>query len=109
LAVAERADCLVTPANIQIFKYSNIERWNRLEEENYRRCNQEYKPTLANILNRCTQNFRSMTDRQTDRHDRVVKCVRKAFEKHIAGDIQGGIQENTTIPIENLPDQFIIL
>jgi hypothetical protein len=42
----------------------------------------------------------------TDRHDRVVRCVRKAFEKHIAGDIQGGIQENTTIQIENLPDQF---
>jgi hypothetical protein len=35
-----------------------------------------------------------------------VRCVRKAFEKHIAGDIQGGIQVNTTIPIENLPDQF---
>jgi hypothetical protein len=79
-AVAGRADCLATPANIQ--------RWNRLEEENGCRCNQKYKPTLAHILNRCTPNFRSMTDRQTDRqtdrHDRVVRCVRKAFEKHIA-------------------------
>jgi hypothetical protein len=35
-----------------------------------------------------------------------VRCVSKAFEKHISGDIQGGIQENTTIPIENRPDQF---
>jgi hypothetical protein len=80
--VAGRADCLATPANIQ--------RWNNLEEESCHRCQQDQKPILAHILNRFTPNFRAMTDR----HNRVVRCVKKAFEKNIASDIQGEIHSH---------------
>jgi hypothetical protein len=89
-AVAGRADSLPTPANIQ--------KWHNLEEENCYRCDQNQKPTLAHILNSCPTNFRLMTDR----HNRVVRCVRKAIEKHISRDLVGGINENTPIQIENL-------
>jgi hypothetical protein len=89
-AVAGRADSLPTPANIQ--------KWHNLEEENCYRCDQNQKPTLAHILNSCPTNFRLMTDR----HNRVVRCVRKTIEKHIPRDLVGGINENTPIQIQNL-------
>jgi hypothetical protein len=92
-AVAARSDCLATPANIQ--------RWYNLDEECCRRCDHNQRPTLAHILNSCPTNFRSMTDR----HNRVVRCVKNALEKHIAEDLIGAINENTSIPIDNLSDE----
>jgi hypothetical protein len=88
-AVAGRADFLPTPANIH--------RWYNLEDENCHRCDLNCKPTLAHILNSCPTNFNHMTDR----HNRLVRCVRKAIEKHIPEDIIGGINENTSIPFDN--------
>jgi hypothetical protein len=92
-AVAGRADSLPTPANIQ--------KWYNLEEENCFRCNQNQRPTLAHILNSCSTNFRLMTDR----HNRIVRCVRRAIENHIPRDLIGGINENTSIPINNLSEE----
>jgi hypothetical protein len=38
-----------------------------------------------------------------------MRCVKKAFEKHIAEDLRGGINENTFIPIDNLSDETVNL
>jgi hypothetical protein len=91
-AVAARADSLPTPANIQ--------RWYNLDNENCHRCNLNSKPTLAHILNSCSTHFRLMTDR----HNGLVRCVRKAIEKHTPEDIKGGINENTSIPFDHPSD-----
>jgi hypothetical protein len=40
----------------------------------------------------------------TDRHNRLVRCVRRAIEKHIIDDLKGEINENTSIPIDNLTE-----
>jgi hypothetical protein len=91
-AVAARADSLPTPSNIQ--------KWYHLPEEHCHRCNSDLKPTRAHILNKCEPNFRYMTDR----HNRLVRCVRKAIEKHIIDDVRGAINENTSISIDNLSE-----
>jgi hypothetical protein len=36
----------------------------------------------------------------TDRHNRVVRCVRRVIEKHIPRDLVKGINENTPIQIQ---------
>jgi hypothetical protein len=38
----------------------------------------------------------------TDRHNRLVRCVRKAIEKDVANDLIGEIHENTSIQIAGL-------
>jgi hypothetical protein len=92
-SVAARTDSLPTPAN--------IERWYHIETHNCLRCTSNQKATLAHILNNCHTNFPLMTDR----HNRVVRCVRKAIEKHITADLVGGINENTTISFSNQSDE----
>jgi hypothetical protein len=58
------------------------------------------KSTLAHILNYCPINFQLMTDR----HNRVVKCVKRAISEKIPRNLGSSIYENTPIQIDGLDD-----
>jgi hypothetical protein len=45
----------------------------------------------------------------TDRHNRVVRCLRKVIEKNLATDLVGEIHENTPIQVEGLSEESIRL
>jgi hypothetical protein len=91
--VAGRADCLPTPANVQ--------KWYGREENICRHCGGECKPTLAHILNKCTEYIPLFTRR----HNRLSDVVRKAIEEHIGRDLIEPIMENAPIPVEGLSDE----
>jgi hypothetical protein len=90
--VLGRADCLLTPINLQ--------RWfNRGPvpgQEHCRRCGLERRPTLAHMLNECQPNYPLMTGR----HNRVARVVKEAVVKFVGGDLRPDIHQNTTIEQE---------
>jgi hypothetical protein len=98
-AVAARTNSLPTLANIgKWYPNENI-------DDTCHRCDSARKSTLAHILNGCNANFPLMTDR----HNRVVRCVRTAIEKLIPSDLVGQIYENTPVQVSGLSENSIRL
>jgi hypothetical protein len=93
--VAGRADCLPTPANVQ--------KWYNREENLCKHCGAECKPTLAHIMNKCTEYIPLFTKR----HNRLSDVIRRAIEQHIGGDLTDLIMENTPIPVEGLSEEVV--
>jgi hypothetical protein len=91
--VLARANTLPTPYDIEV--------WNHLEHEQCHRCNTNEWATLQHILNSCQPHLRYMTER----HNRLVRCVKNQLEKHIPEKIDGQIHENTPIPADGLSDE----
>jgi hypothetical protein len=92
--IAGRTDSLPTPANIQ--------RWHEdCPPECCRKCKKGVPPTFAHILNGCLIDRPNMTLR----HDRVVKVVKRALDKHILADLVGPINLDMKIPIEGLSEE----
>jgi hypothetical protein len=94
--VAARTNCLPTPANISIwYRDAQI-------ENHCLHCNFDQTPTLPHILNGCHHNFPLMTDR----HNRVVRCLRKVIERNLATDLIGEIHENTPLQVDGLSEEL---
>jgi hypothetical protein len=91
-AVAGRADCLPTPANVN--------RWFGRREEECRRCGQNEKATMAHIMNQCKKNAQLFTKR----HNRLVEVVRKVIEQIIGEEMIGVCLENAPLNIEGLSE-----
>jgi hypothetical protein len=45
----------------------------------------------------------------TDRHNRIVRCLRKRIEKDIAHELIGEIHENTPLQFEGLSEELVRL
>jgi hypothetical protein len=90
--VAERADLLPTPAN--------VEQWYRKPISSCHKCDSEARPTQAHILNGCRKNFVEITHR----HNKVVEMTRRAIVEYMRNSLLSPIGENVTVQEEELPD-----
>jgi hypothetical protein len=117
--IVGRADCLPTPANLHRWYgrggagepiAADVAIQGDAQGPLCRGCGNQRHPTLAHILNKCTRNFRLMTER----HNQVAKVVREAVIKYVGQDLRSDITENQPIQEEGLaqhlaakrPDMF---
>jgi hypothetical protein len=92
--IAARTDSLATPANIR--------RWYNTVGDRCRRCGAEQVPTLAHILNGCTQQL----DKMTERHNALSKLIKGALYEQLGNQITDGIHDNVTLGMEELPEEL---
>jgi hypothetical protein len=85
--VAGRADCLPTGANVNKWQGKGAPICS---------CEVHEKQTFAHVLNRCRFNTKLITDR----HNRIGKVVYNEISK--LRSIEGGVHQNTPIPIGGL-------